>query len=89
MFTANRPDRRTASWVPLAECRQTSSIGGSSDSEETALTVMPCGVPSSALVVMTTTPLMKLPMTRRKTVPSNCGTVWSAARPIVLTATSG
>ena len=41
MLTAKRPDPRTASWVLLAAFRQTSSIGGSIDSEETALTVMP------------------------------------------------
>ena len=72
MLTANRPERRTASCVALAALRQTSSIGGSSESEETALTVMPRGAPSST-VVITTTPVMKLPITRRNTVASKAG----------------
>ena len=72
MLTANRPERRTASCVALAALRQTSSIGGSSESDETALTVMPRGAPSST-VVITTTPVMKLPITRRNTVASKAG----------------
>ena len=72
MFTAKRPERCTASWVALAALRQTSSIGGSSESEETALTVMPRRAPSCS-VVITTTPVMKLPITRRNTAPSKAG----------------
>jgi len=67
MFTANRLDLRTASCVALAELRHTSSIGGSSDREQTALTVIPYRT-SSWLAVITTTPLMKLLMTCRKAV---------------------
>ena len=84
MLTAKRPDPRTASWVLLAAFRQTSSIGGSIDSEETALTVTPYAL-TPVLVVITTTPLMKLPITRRNTAPSTSVTGRSAGRPMVST----
>ena len=59
---------------PVADCRlrQTSSIGGSSDSEETALAVDPCRRPSCA-VVITVTPLAKWPMASRNASGVSCG----------------
>jgi len=50
--------------------RQTSSIGGSSESEETALIVMPWS-PSSSREVSTMTPLVTVPMTVLKAALSN------------------
>ena len=78
MLTANRPDARTCSWVPLAELRHTSSIGGSIDNDDTALTVIPCGR-SAWPVVITTTPVMKLLITRRNTELSTAGKGTSGA----------
>jgi hypothetical protein len=87
MFTANWPACRTASCVLLAAFRQTSSIGGSSDSDEMALTVAPWYWPP-CVVVITTTPLMKLPITRRNTALSKADPVCSAVRASPSTSTS-
>ena len=57
-FTANRPAAATARPVAEVRLRQTRSIGGSSESELTALAVVPCGLPSCS-AVMTVTPLAK------------------------------
>ncbi len=64
MFTANAPERAIATPVADSRFMQTSSIGGSSASEVTALAVVPCR-PPSAVAVMTVTPLAKCPMTLR------------------------
>jgi len=58
MLTANRPAAVTARPVADVLLRQTRSIGGSSESELTALAVVPCGLPSCS-AVMTVTPLAK------------------------------
>ena len=44
---------------------QTITSGGSNESEQKELTVMPCGVPSEARVVNTATPVAKEPQARR------------------------
>ena len=48
MLTTNRPASRIARPVSLVRFMQTSSIGGSMDSDETALAVVPRSVPSAA-----------------------------------------
>jgi hypothetical protein len=70
MLTTNVPLSRTAVSVTAARLRQTSSEGGSSDTEETALAVAPWSV-SSWREVMTVTPVAKCPMTWRYRSPSN------------------
>ncbi len=64
MLTQNAPDLSSAACVSLVLFRQTSTIGGSSDRELTALAVVPTGAPSTA-VVITVTPLANRPMTSR------------------------
>ena len=64
MLTANAPVPAIAAPVADSRFMQTSSIGGSSASEVTALAVVPWRRPS-AVVVMTVTPLAKWPMTLR------------------------
>jgi hypothetical protein len=44
---------------------QTRTSGGSSDTEQNALTVIPCKRPSESLVVTTVTPLAKRPSAAR------------------------
>ena len=68
--TAKLPAESTACCVRLFMFRQTSRMGGSSDSEETALIVMPWS-PSSSRAVSTMTPLVTVPMTVRNTALSN------------------
>ena len=53
---------RIAAWVSLVLLRHTRTIGGSIDSELTALAVVPNGAPST-VVVMMVTPLANRPMT--------------------------
>jgi len=45
--------------VRLARSKQTSTSGGSSDSEVTALAVVPTGSPSAPIEVTTVTPVAK------------------------------
>ena len=78
MFTAKRPRSAIAEPVRERRSRQTSSIGGSSESEETALAVVPSG-PSSPSAVITVTPLAKCPMTSRNRSPSSACRVRSGA----------
>ncbi len=71
MLTANQPASAMAWRVSLVLFRQTSSIGGSIDSDENALAVVPKSS-SPTRVVMTVTPLANRPMTSRKTAASTC-----------------
>jgi hypothetical protein len=70
MFTTNVPLSRTAVSVAAALLRHTSSDGGSSDTEVTALAVAPWSVPSWWEVI-TVTPVAKCPMTCRYCSPSH------------------
>src|SRR3954449_11907782 len=64
MLTANLPESTTASVVRAPVVRQTSSSGGSRDTEDKLLTVIPCaGRP--AATVTTATPVANRPMVRR------------------------
>ena len=65
MFTPNVRLEWIACWVLPLVFRHTRSIGGSSDSDETALAVAPKSS-SPSRVVSTVTPLAKWPMTCRK-----------------------
>src|SRR6478609_969259 len=65
MFTPKIRLAWIASCVLLRVFRQTNSIGGSSDSDDTALAVAPKSAPPLR-VVRTVTPLAKWPMTWRK-----------------------
>ena len=58
-LTTNAPCERTARRVRLARSKQTSTSGGSSDSDVTALAVVPTGSPSSHIDVTTVTPVAK------------------------------
>jgi hypothetical protein len=51
---ANRPVRATAASVRLFVASDTSSSGGSAETEATAVTVQPTGRPSAALVTTAT-----------------------------------
>ncbi len=64
-FTTNAPWLRIASRVRLFRSKQTRMSGGSSDSELTALAVVPTGSPSGPTEVTTVTPVAKWPMARR------------------------
>jgi hypothetical protein len=64
MLTTKVPLSRTAVSVAVARFRQTSSEGGSSETDETALAVAPWSV-SSWRDVMTVTPVAKCPITWR------------------------
>ena len=64
MLTTNVPLSRTAVSVTPSRLRQTSSDGGSSETEDTALAVAPWSA-SSWREVMTVTPVAKCPMTWR------------------------
>src|SRR4051794_28522529 len=72
MLTAKRPQSETARCVSLVLLRQTSSIGGSIETEDIALAVVPKSR-SSQRVVMTVTPLAKRPITSRNTAWSTTG----------------
>src|SRR4051794_37690505 len=69
MLTAKDPEDETAWAVGLRSLMHTSSIGGSIESDGTALAVMPWSL-SSPRAVITVTPLAKWPMTLRKTSQS-------------------
>jgi hypothetical protein len=58
---ANAQCERIAASVWLDRSRQTSRSGGDSDTELTALTVVPTGAPSDAREVTTVTPVAKCP----------------------------
>src|SRR5580704_14601221 len=58
-LTTNAPCVRIARRVRLARSKQTSTSGGSSDSDVTALAVVPTGSPSSPIDVTTVTPVAK------------------------------
>jgi hypothetical protein len=66
--------------VVLPRSKQTRMSGGSSDSEVTALAVVPTGVPSAPIDVITVTPVAKWPMASRNSVAGTSvpGT-WPAA----------
>ena len=64
MFTEKRPASRTAGSVRDVLSKQTSSSGGSSDTEVMALVVRPEG-PSGPAHATTATPVAKWPMTSR------------------------
>jgi hypothetical protein len=71
-FTANAPRPRMARSVWLSRSKQTSTSGGSSDSEVTALAVVPTGLPSAVSDVITVTPVTKWPMACRNSVAETC-----------------
>jgi len=64
-FTTNAPCPRMARRVRLPRSKQTSTSGGSSDSELTALAVVPTGSPSSSIDVTIVTPVAKWPIACR------------------------
>ena len=51
-------------------------MGGSSDTELKLLAVSPTGLPSAARVVITVTPVAKLPSAARKALGSSAGAVF-------------
>ena len=65
MLTPKRPVSRTTGSVRDSLSNATSRSSGSSDSEQTALAVIPTG-PSGDPAVTTVTPVAKCPMTERK-----------------------
>src|SRR5580693_10205795 len=65
-LTANAPCARTDSRVLLDNSKQTRISGGSSDSELTALAVVPTGWPSASTVVTMVTPVAKWPIACQK-----------------------
>src|SRR5580693_1419127 len=79
MLTPKTPACATARPVSLVLFRQTRIMGGSIDSEETALAVVPKGAPL-AVVVMTVTPLANRPITSRNTC---CSTTASSGRSVL------
>lgn len=86
---ANRPDSAswpaastcTAQWLLALNtgrlsaflARLHNTIGGSSDTELKLFAVKPTGVPSAARVVITVTPVAKLPSAARKASRSSAG----------------
>src|ERR1700675_1351216 len=64
-FMAKRSAPSNISKRLQARSTATSTSGGSSDSEQKAFTVRPCGVPSAARVVSTATPVGNSPQARR------------------------
>ena len=58
------PDSSTASWNRLVRCEQTSTCGGSSETDVNALAVMAWSTPSIT-VVTTVTPLANRPRAPR------------------------
>src|SRR5579863_7995072 len=72
-LTTNAPWLRTARRVALLRSKQTSSSGGSSDSDVTALAVVPTGSPSSPIEVTTVTPVAKCPMASRNSTAETPG----------------
>ena len=64
-FTTNAPCPRIARRVRLPRSKQTSTSGGFSDRELTALAVVPTGSPSSSIDVTTVTPVAKWPIACR------------------------
>jgi len=67
-FTTDAPCPRMARSVRLPRSKQTRMSGGSSDSEVTALAVVPTGAPSAPIDVTTVTPVAKWPMASRNSV---------------------
>ena len=65
MLTAKLPASLMISSVEERSLMQTSSILGSSDREETALAVKPCGCPSLSITEIIVTPLANDPITRK------------------------
>jgi hypothetical protein len=61
MDTAKRPASGTAPAVRAPWVRQTSSSGGSRETEVSELTVIPCGRPLRSTVVMTATAVVQQP----------------------------
>src|SRR5690242_15562153 len=64
-FTTNAPWPRIAFSVMLPRSKQTRTSGGVSDSEVTALAVVPTGWPSASTEVTTVTPVAKCPIASR------------------------
>jgi hypothetical protein len=69
---ANAPDSCSAASVSLSSRRHTSTSGGESDTELTALAVEPSGRPSGPAVVTTVTPVANRPMTARSSAVVGC-----------------
>src|SRR6202042_803876 len=65
-LTANAPCALIASSVTLGRSKQTRTSGGSSDSEVTALAVVPTGSPFGPTDVTMVTPVANWPMACRK-----------------------
>ena len=65
---------------PPSCARQTSSSGGSSDTEVKLLTVNPAGVPSSVRQVTTVTPVAKQPSASRKRARVMPGAIFAGGR---------
>jgi hypothetical protein len=78
-LTTNAPWLRIACRVALLRSKQTNSSGGSSDSDVTALAVVPTGSPSSPIEVMTVTPVAKCPMASRNSTAETPGAPGTAA----------
>src|SRR6478672_8536998 len=79
-LTPKRSVSRTTLSVRAVLSKHTSSSSGSSDSEQTALAVIPTG-PSPEVAVTTVTPVAKVPITdRKRSGPTGCrGSVMAAA----------
>ena len=61
MLTANAPPMASRSWIRALRSMHTNTSGGSSDSDEKAVTVMPARWPSANFAVTTVTPAAKWP----------------------------
>ena len=64
-LTANAPWPLMADRVALLRSKQTSTSGGSSESDVTAFAVVPTGSPSGPTEVTTVTPVAKCPIASR------------------------
>src|SRR5450631_4005297 len=84
-FTTNAPCPRIAARVRLPRSKQTRTSGGSSDSEVTALAVVPTGWPSASTDVTTVTPVAKRPIASRNSAADTPG---AAATSVALAAVS-
>ena len=78
-FTANTPDCLTTARVRDCNSKPTITSTGSSDREATALAVMPAGPPDPTLVI-TVTPVAKLPTVERNSLLPKPVTVRVPAR---------
>ena len=76
---ANAPWERIAASVRLDRSKQTRMSGGSRDSEQTALAVVPTGSPSGPTEVTIVTPVAKCPTAWRNSAEPMPATAWLAA----------